>query len=361
MGLEPGRSGAVNWAFYGLRAAPFTGAETAAYFPEPGQEAVLSELMTAVELRRGFALVLGEAGSGKTMLARALATRLPPETARAYVSDASVPLQTLLQQALAELGLAADERARSTVLRDFLHAQAKADRHTVLILDRAERLRPDEFERIRLLSTMDLLQLVFFGRPGVVTTLRAHAIRQLNQRLTVRRRLAPFESSQVGPYIRARLRAFGATSDEWFTDDAIGVIAARAKGNPAVINRLAEGALLVGYAANESRIGRETAARAIAYDRQLAPLRGIGRWMHGRRERPEPAGPTSLVVVARPRVRLHEMIRYLAGASTSVILDRRLAPSRAPEGIPERRLRRSAETAMRRFGFAVVRGPVERA
>jgi hypothetical protein len=53
------------------------------------------------------------------------------------------------------------------------------------------------------------------------------------------------------------------------------------------------------------------------------------------------------------------MIRYLAGASTSVILDRRLVPSRAPEGIPERRQRHRTDTAMRRFGFAVVRDPVE--
>jgi general secretion pathway protein A len=286
-------------AFYGLREKPF-GVTPDPHFLylAPSHRGALAELTYGVEEKKGFLLLTGEVGTGKTTLLHALLRRLDAQTAAAFVFNSTLPFEALLEYALEDFGVskAGDSYAqRLMALNSFLIERHRAGQNTVLIIDEAQNLSPESLEQVRLLSNFEtptekLLQIVLVGQPELEERLALPALRQLKQRIALRCRIQRLTAGETVEYVRARLRIAGARDMGLFTPEALARVAAHAGGIPRVVNALCDHALLIGYADQERRIDRRIVDEAMRYLEQEDVAEGrapeaatragvrIGRW-----------------------------------------------------------------------------------
>jgi general secretion pathway protein A len=264
----------VYLTFYGLREQPFGPTPDPRFlFPTESHREALAQLVYGVRERKGFLALTGEVGTGKTTLLHALLRRLGADTSVAFVFNSTLPFEGLLEYALAEWGVpapGATHAQRLVALNGFLVEQQRAGRNTVLILDEAQNLEVSTLEQVRLLSNFEspsgkLLQILLVGQPELQTQLDRPELRQLKQRIALRGRIAPLGPSEVGEYIRARLRIAGARDPELFAPAAVERVAAYSAGIPRVVNTVCDHALVAGYAEQRRRIDAATVKEAIAY------------------------------------------------------------------------------------------------
>jgi general secretion pathway protein A len=287
--------------FYGLREKPFNTT------PDPrflhltaGHREALAQLTYGIREQKGFIVLTGEAGTGKTTLLRAVLEQLGDSTATAYVFNSTLSFDGILEYVLDDLGAKrlGDSRAQLLAsLNHFLIERRRADQTTVLVLDEAQNFQPAMLEHIRLLSnfettTQKLLQIVLVGQPELRAKLALRELRQLKQRVALQCRIDPLGSQEVRDYIRTRLRVAGARIPDLFADDAVGHLVEHAGGIPRVVNVLADHCLLIGYADQQRRIDRRIVEQAIAYVDGGAPAPAAPA--------PTPAKPP---VAAQPRRR----------------------------------------------------------
>lgn len=260
--------------FYGLREQPFGPTPDPRFlFPTESHREALAQLVYGVREHKGFLALTGEVGTGKTTLLHALLRRLGADTSVAFVFTSTLPFEGLLEYALEEWGVPAanlTHAQRLVALNGFLVEQRRASRNTVLILDEAQNLEVSTLEQVRLLSNFEsstekLLQILLVGQPELQAKLDRPEIRQLKQRIALRGRIAPLSPSEVGEYVRARLRIAGARDPDIFAPAALDGIAAYSAGIPRTINTVCDHALLAGYADQRRRIDTGTVKEAIAY------------------------------------------------------------------------------------------------
>jgi len=277
--------------FYGLSEKPFnTTPDPKFLYMSPGHQEALAQLEYGVQERKGFMVLTGKVGTGKTTLLNALRHRLNGQTAISFVFNSTLPFDGILEYVLADFGIANGEASgarRLIALNNFLIERERTGENTVLILDEAQNLDPSTLEQIRLLSNFEtptnkLLQILLVGQPELKAKLHLPELQQLKQRIGLRCQIPPLTPGEARQYIRTRLRIAGASDLDVFTDPAVNRIAEYSGGIPRLLNIVGDHCLLFGYADQKRRIDRQTVAQAIDYleegtrpPRKVSGLRGL--------------------------------------------------------------------------------------
>lgn len=259
--------------YFGLREAPFNNTPNPRFFfATPEHEEALACLEYVVREAKGFAVLTGDAGTGKTLVSRLLISRLGSRASVATLHQGCSSPRELLEHLCAELGLdvesSAGRGAMLKGLRDHLVSEYAANRSVVVIVDEAQSLPIECFEQIRLVGNLDaenakLLQVVLLGQPALHATLRSSQLRQLRQRIFRGFNLGPLSTEQTSAYIRHRLRIAGATRDDIFTDDAAERIYRFTGGLPRMINTACDNALLDAYSTDRLTIDADFMGEAL--------------------------------------------------------------------------------------------------
>src|SRR6266481_695094 len=264
----------LNLAFFGLQQKPFNPTPDPRFlYLSPGHREGLAQLLYGVEEHKGFILLTGEVGTGKTTLLRTLLGRLDGNTASAFVFDTTLPFEGLLEYILEDFGVAKPGEShtqRLIALNKFLIERHRVGQSTALIFDEAQNLDFRALEQIRLLSNFEtptekLLQILLVGQPELLDKLDRPELRQLKQRIGLRCRILPLTAEQTRDYIRTRLRIAGASDLGLFSDAAITRVTEYSGGVPRLINVLCDHCLVIGYADQIRRINRTIVEEAIEY------------------------------------------------------------------------------------------------
>jgi general secretion pathway protein A len=239
------------------------------------QEA-FATLRYGIETRKGFIVITGEAGTGKTTLLRKFMRNVESTVHTAFIFNPHVDLNELLRLILHDLGIESSTEDRLTMmaqLNEYLIEQLRKDHVVSLLIDEAQNLSDEMLEELRLLSNLEtdrekLIQIVLMGQPELERSLDRRQLRQLKQRVAMRCRLTALGNDEVGLYIEARLQVAGYSGKGLFDAEAVKKVAAYSKGVPRLINVLCDNALLIAYAGSKTKVGGEIIDEA-ARDLQL--------------------------------------------------------------------------------------------
>jgi general secretion pathway protein A len=248
---------------FGLAESPFsvTPDPRFSYINTHYREA-FANLRYGIETRKGFIVITGEAGTGKTTLLRRLMRGVESTVHTAFIFNTHLSFTELLRLALNELGVASSAQDRLTLmlqLNDYLIEQLRKDHIVSLLIDEAQDLSDEMLEELRLLSNLEtdrakLIQIVLMGQPELERKLDQPHLRQLKQRVAVRCRLAPLRSDEVALYIHSRLQTVGYEGKELFDLGSVEQIARYSQGIPRLINVICDNALLITYATSKSKV-----------------------------------------------------------------------------------------------------------
>jgi len=264
----------VYLQFYGLKEKPFGATPDPRFlYLAPSHREALAQLVYGVQEKKGFLVLTGEVGTGKTTLLHALLGRFDASTAVAFVFNSTLGVDGILEYALEDFGIPAAGQTRAqrlVALNGFLVERRRTGQNTVLIIDEAQNLDDGALEQIRLLSNFEtatdkLLQILLVGQPELRERLTVPQLRQLKQRLALRCQILPLSEEETGGYIRARLRIAGARDSGIFESEAVARIAKYAGGIPRIINSVCDHSLLIGYADQCRRIDEDVVEEAIRY------------------------------------------------------------------------------------------------
>ncbi|MFA6179510.1 MAG: AAA family ATPase, partial [Candidatus Methylopumilus sp.] len=250
----------MYYAHFGLKEPPFKITPNTEFFFTGGNRgAILDALMYAITSGEGIVKVVGEVGSGKTMICRMLQTQLPENIESVYLANPSVAPEDVLHAIAFELQLQlpqnADRLQVMQVLQKYLLDRHAEGKQVVIFVEEAQGMPLATLEEIRLLSNLEtkhdkLLQIVLFGQPELDVNLNANQIRQLRERITHSFNLGPLDEKAIGDYLIFRLRAAGYFGPHLFTSAAIARIAKSAEGLVRRVNILADKALLAAFSQN---------------------------------------------------------------------------------------------------------------
>jgi general secretion pathway protein A len=265
----------VDLAFFGLGEPPFNPTPDPRFLHlTPAHQEALAQLLYGVQQRKGFILLTGEVGTGKTTLLQALLERLGDATAVAFVTNSALDFDGILEYALEDLGIAkpgvVSPAQRLIALQRFLIERQRAGQNAILILDEAQGLDPRTLEQVRLLSNFEttsekILQILLVGQPELRAKLDLPELRQLKQRIGLRCHIPALAAGEVRHYIRTRLRVAGARDPALFSPEAVTRIAQYSGGIPRLVNVVCDHCLLFAYADQARRIGPEIVGEAIRY------------------------------------------------------------------------------------------------
>jgi len=248
-------------AFFKLARNPFDlTPDPVCFVPTERHNEALAALYHGVRQHKGFVVLTGEVGTGKTLLLRCMLGLLKEskDVAYAYLFNGRLSPTEFLQYILADFGLPAAGKSKYELLLDlghFLTSRGAMKMTTVLIVDEAHHLSSDILEEVRLLSNLEttddkLLQIVLVGQPELDEKLDSVGLRQLKQRIAVRTQLGTLNADETRRYIQRRLEIAGQDpqSDPLFPEEAITAVHRYSRGLPRLINTICENALIAAYA-----------------------------------------------------------------------------------------------------------------
>ena len=254
-------------AHFGLSEPPFS------ITPDPkflyltrGHRDALAYLHYGIEERKGFLVLCGEVGVGKTLVVRTLLGQLPDEVQSAIVMNARLSFRQLLYLALIDFGLQPPGRSKVELLlclQEFLLRLRDRRGNAVLIVDEAQNLSEQALEDFRLLSNLEaantkLVQIVLVGQPELRRLLALPSLRQLRQRIPGIFDLKRLTPDALAGYVDFRVSVAGSgRATGLFSEDALDEISLRSDGIPRLINQVCDRALLVAYAKGADRVRRE--------------------------------------------------------------------------------------------------------
>jgi general secretion pathway protein A len=250
-------------AFFGFRETPFSLSPdpTFLYRSEQHEEA-LANLVYGVQSRKGFIVLTGEVGTGKTTMLECLRDYLESQYVEfAFIFNSRITPDQFFEMIAYDLDLKCNRQSKTEVLfalNQLLLDQAVQNRTTVLIVDECHNLDWDVLEEIRLLGNLEnrrgkLLQIILAGQPEFDRKLDAPNLRQLKQRIVLRCSLRPFNLAETIEYIETRLARAGMPQQQVFPPDLISEIHRRSQGIPRVINALCDNLLLTAFALETHR------------------------------------------------------------------------------------------------------------
>lgn len=254
-------------AFFHLTRNPFDlTPDPTCFVPTTRHNETLASLYYGVRRHKGFVVVTGEVGTGKTLLLRCLLRLLEEsrDVSYAYLFHNSLTPNEFLQYILLDFGLPASGKNKTEMLFElsqFLLSRNSRQLTTVLIVDEAHHLSKELLEEVRLLSNLEtfddkLLQIVLVGQPELDLKLDSMALRQLKQRIALRTQLGPLNLEETQRYIEHRLQVAGADLEQvtLFPAKTAAKIFEYSKGFPRLINTICENALITAYARQSSTI-----------------------------------------------------------------------------------------------------------
>jgi general secretion pathway protein A len=264
---------------FGLVREPFnvTPDPTFLYLSRSHQEA-LAQLVYGVNARKGFLVLTGEVGTGKTTLIHSLLHELNGTTQTAFIFNTITNQRDLLRTACEDFKLVdCDAEPREIhdylgMLNRFLLESFQKGGNCVLIIDEAQNLSPEVLDSVRLLSNFEtaqdkLLQILIVGQPELGTRLNSADLRQLKQRVALRHHLRPLTLAECIEYIGRRLEIAGGTPSI-FSAVALRTIYAYSAGTPRLINILCDNGMLTAFAMNKGHVD-EQMIREVANDLNL--------------------------------------------------------------------------------------------
>jgi general secretion pathway protein A len=264
--------------FYGLRANPFNVNPDPRYlFLTRHTEEALACLTYGIQSRKGFVLLTGEVGTGKTTLINKLLEWLRlQQVATAFIFNSRLDTTQFLDYMMADFGIPCEAKGKSQLLLrlyNWLLDRYRAGETAVLIVDEGQNLADEVLEEIRMLTNLEtftekLLQIVLVGQPELEQRLKQPQLRQLRQRLTLRAKTHALTLEETKAYIQQRLRIAGSTG-EIFDAEALELIHRCSSGIPRVINLLCEHCLVSAFVDQQRFIGPsvvEVVARDFDFD-----------------------------------------------------------------------------------------------
>lgn len=242
--------------YYGLLRTPFEMTPDPAflYLGEAHREG-LATLVYGVSSGKGFVMLTGEVGTGKTTLLHALLGRLDSQTRSAFIFNPRLEPLDFFRMLFEELGIEVSGRSKAEyllTLNHFLIERLEHGEKTLLIVDEAQNLSAEMLEEIRLLSNLEtprskLIQIMLVGQPELKEMLEKPELRQLRQRIALRHHLRPFDEQETRDYVQERLGRAGYTGRGLFKRGALDAIFAVTAGTPRLVNSVCDSALLLGY------------------------------------------------------------------------------------------------------------------
>jgi general secretion pathway protein A len=252
-------------SFYGLKEKPFNLLPDPDYlYMSTGHENIFTHLEYAIAENKGFVVITGEVGSGKTTLINYLISKSLSGVEVGLINNTYIAPNQVIKSICREFEINTEGLDRDEMLdrfQDFLINNYAMDKRVILIFDEAQNLSIKTLEEIRMLSNLEaekhhLIQIILSGQPELRGKLRDMRLKQFVQRITVYCHLSGLSHPEVEKYIKFRLAVGGAKSPDIFVDGAIGLIASYSKGIPRLINLVCDAALVYGYADNKRIITR---------------------------------------------------------------------------------------------------------
>ena len=251
--------------FYNLQRNPFEITPDPSFlFATKKHNEALATLYYGVRRHKGFVVLTGEVGTGKTLLIRSLLQILKLSNVQyAYVFNSLLGPLEFLQYVAGDFRLPISTKSKSDLLlglSSFVISRFKKGLTTVLVVDEAHHLSEEVLEEIRLLTNLEtteekLLQILLVGQPELDEKLDSISLRQLKQRIALRSSLSPLVLEETDGYIRRRLQLAGNTNpDAVFPFETILEIHRYSAGIPRLINTICENALIYGYARQAAKI-----------------------------------------------------------------------------------------------------------
>src|SRR3989449_2486470 len=264
--------------FFGLRANPFNVNPDPRYlFLTRHTEEALACLTYGIQSRKGFVLLTGEVGTGKTTLINKLLEWLRlQQVATAFIFNSRMNVPQFLDYMMADFGIPCDSRTKSQVLLrlyNWLLDRYRAGETAVLIVDEAQNLSDEVLEEIRMMTNLEtftekLLQIVLVGQPELEQKLKQPQLRQLRQRLTLRAKTHPLSLEETKAYVAQRLRIAGSNGQPIFDPEALLTIHRYSSGIPRVVNLICEHCLVSAFVDQQKMISSKV-VEAVARDFDL--------------------------------------------------------------------------------------------
>ena len=259
--------------YFGLERPPFKITPDTSLFFEGGKRGdILAALVYAVHRGEGIIKVVGEVGSGKTMLCRMLQLKLPATVEIVYIANPSVSAEDILFVVAHELSLPVERDASKhqviRLLQDYLLQRHMENKQVVLFIEEAQGMPLDTLEEIRLLSNLEtdenkLLQIILFGQPELDQNLSVRSIRQLRERITHNFELEPLTQEEIHHYLNFRMRQVGYTGPELVTNNLARKIEQHSEGLLRRINIIADKILLSAFAEGTHNLGPKHVTAAV--------------------------------------------------------------------------------------------------
>lgn len=267
--------------FYGFSEAPFNISPDPNFlYLTPDHREALSSMIYGIVERKGFITITGEVGTGKTTLIYALLKKLPEEVKTVFIFHTHLTFGQLIKNILQELELPTAGEGEIDLLRklnEYLIERFSRGENLAIIIDEAQNLSKEVMEGLRMLSNLEtskakLLQIVLVGQPELEAKLDSPDLRQLKQRIEIKRRIRPLTPEECRRYVDYRLNLVGSSSAKVFTPEALPMICAYGKGIPRSINIICDNAFLIGYAVSRKVIDADDIVKEVIRDLDSSKL-----------------------------------------------------------------------------------------
>jgi general secretion pathway protein A len=258
--------------FYEFTEKPFNiTPDSKFFFPSDKHTEALNSLIYAINERRGFVVITGEIGAGKTTVIRTLLNKLDFNTKVAMINNTHLTCKELIVELLEELEVDYTPGTKQKLLSQlntYLINQLSQDVNVCLIIDEAQNLSPKVLEEVRMLSNLEtekekLIQIILIGQPQLKIKLENIKLEQFKQRIAVYYHLSSLNKDETNNYILHRIKLVSQNGCNIFTPEAINSIYSYSRGIPRIINLVCESALLSGYVVNTKEIGEKIISEAI--------------------------------------------------------------------------------------------------
>ncbi|MEW6074713.1 MAG: AAA family ATPase [Candidatus Omnitrophota bacterium] len=249
--------------FYGFSEKPFnTTPDSKFFYPSAKHTEALNSLIYAINEKKGFVVITGEIGAGKTTVCRATLNKLEPNTKVALITNTNLTCKELIAQILEEFEVEYKPGTKQKLLSQLNHyliRQLAADINLVLIIDEAQNLSSKVLEEVRMLSNLEtekekLIQIILLGQPQLKTKLQNPKLEQFQQRISVYYHIPGLTKEETRDYIFHRLKLVSSNGVDIFSPKAMDMIYAYSRGIPRLINLVCDSALLSGYVYEISKI-----------------------------------------------------------------------------------------------------------
>lgn len=248
-------------SYFGFKEIPFNLTPDPRYlYFSPNHREAINHLLYGINERKGFILITGGIGAGKTTVCRVLLDQLDKNTKSALILNSFISDMELLKVIVQEFGIEVMPETESKkdyidALNSFLLENYSNSGNAALLIDEAQNLSRDVLEQLRMLSNLEtekekLIQIVLIGQPELEDIISSPSLRQLSERIVVKYNLMPLEYKDIKGYVEHRLIVAGGMGNLSFPENGFKKLYRLSKGNPRRINSICDRALLIAYTKN---------------------------------------------------------------------------------------------------------------